>query len=314
MRHSTRAAWVAAALALVSTTALAQRGTMGTIGAPRSGPAPAPAPSSRGVMMVPGYRQPAPSGPTAPVGGNLPRIVPGYGYGNGYLHGRVVGNSYNRVTGLSGGPMPLTGPGFSPTPYSTPGRRFAPGVSHRWQAGYTTTVGKGCVSGCFNVVVHGHSHAFFSSFRYGYPFAYPIFVPYYYDSYSSYGGYAEQPQSEAYGGAAEPAHVSSKLIVIGGGSGNGGDALTVESLGDSVRLSWLVSGRPAREVKLFVADSAQRQLATRVASPAAPTATFELATLSEPVAFVGVTVTFTDGVMTTTTIPYRSTAPVTRPR
>jgi hypothetical protein len=81
--------------------------------------------------------------------------------------------------------------------------------------------------------------------------------------------------------------------------------LTVESVGDSVKLSWLANGRQAREVKLFVADSAQRQLATRITNPATPTATFEIATLSAPVAYAGVSVTFTDGVMSTTVVPYR---------
>src|SRR6185369_13727986 len=96
---------------------------------------------------------------------------------------------------------------------------------------------------------------------------------------------------------------ASKLIVVGGGT-TGGDALTIETVGDSVRLSWLGANRPVREVKLFVADSAHHELATRSASRMAPTATFEVATLSAPVAFAGVAVTFADGAMTTTTIPY----------
>jgi hypothetical protein len=132
----------------------------------------------------------------------------------------------------------------------------------------------------------------------GYPF---WTVPYIYGySASTYvesaaESYAPQPENRA----------APKLIVIGGGSGGGGDALTVETVGDSVRLNWLVSGRPAREVKLFVADSAHRELATRIASPSTPTAVFEVATLSSPVAFAGVTVTLTDGVVTTTMVPYR---------
>jgi hypothetical protein len=115
--------------------------------------------------------------------------------------------------------------------------------------------------------------------------------------------YAEPAAEERY--VEEAPRAASKLIVIGGGSGGGGDALTVESVGDSVRLNWLPNGRQAREVKLFVADSAQRQLATRIASPAMPSATFEVATLSSPVAFAGVSVTFADGVISTTVVPYR---------
>ena len=102
--------------------------------------------------------------------------------------------------------------------------------------------------------------------------------------------------------------------MVGGGTGGGSDALTVESLADSVRLSWLANGRVAREVKLFVADSARRELATRTASPSAPTATFEIATLSAPVAFAGVTVIFADGVTSTTLVPYRGEAAPGRPR
>jgi hypothetical protein len=58
-------------------------------------------------------------------------------------------------------------------------------------------------------------------------------------------------------------------------------------------------------VTLFVADSTQRRLATRSASPSAPTATFEVATLSAPVAYAGVAVTFADGVTSITLVPYR---------
>jgi hypothetical protein len=116
-----------------------------------------------------------------------------------------------------------------------------------------------------------------------------------------YGSTYTEPAAESY----EPPRAASKLIVVGGGSTTGsGDALTIEALGDSVRLSWLGANRPVREVKLFVADSTRRELATRSASPMAPTATFEVATLSAPVAFAGVAVTFADGAMTTTTVPY----------
>jgi hypothetical protein len=121
-----------------------------------------------------------------------------------------------------------------------------------------------------------------------------------YWDYGYSGSTYTEPSEQAY----EPAHVGSKLIVVGGGTTGGGDALTIETVGDSVRLSWLGTNRPVREVKLFVADSAHRELATRSASPMAPTATFEVTTLSAPVAFAGVAVTFADGAMTTTTIPY----------
>ena len=142
----------------------------------------------------------------------------------------------------------------------------------------------------------------------------PFYLPYFYGYSTTVEHYAEPVVDEPYVPAPEPERAASKLIVIGGGSGGGGDALTVETVGDTVRLSWLGANRPAREVRLFVADSAQRQLATRSASPSSPTATFEVATLSAPVAFAGVTVTFMDGVTTTTMVPYRAGSAVGRPR
>lgn len=168
--------------------------------------------------------------------------------------------------------------------------------SHRWQPGYTRGVGSACVGGCWGA--RSRFKHFYGAYVVGYPF---WTVPYVYDYYGS--TYVESA-AESY--APEPAgRAAPKLIVIGGGSAGGGDALTVETMGDSVRLSWLVAGRPAREVKLFVADSAHRELATRLTSPSTPTAVFEVATLSSPVAFAGVTVTFADGVVTTTMVPYR---------
>jgi hypothetical protein len=156
------------------------------------------------------------------------------------------------------------------------------------------------------------SRGFLGSFMIGYPFAVPVMVPYYYGYGVTYGYGATSDRYvetavEPYEPEPEP-RSASKLIVIGGGTGGGGDALTIETIADSVRLSWLGAARPAREVILFVADSAQRRLATRSASPSAPTATFEVATLSAPVAFAGVSVTFVDGVTSTTLVPYRSGA------
>ena len=168
--------------------------------------------------------------------------------------------------------------------------------SHRSLPGYTRWVGSACVGigACWG----GRFKHFYGSYVVGYPF---WAVPYVYDYYgSTYVESTADSYAPPSGGRA-----ASKLIVIGGGSAGGGDALTVETLGDSVRLSWLVSSRPAREVKLFVADSAHRELATRSASPSTPSAVFEVSTLSSPVAFAGVTVTFADGVVTTTIVPYR---------
>jgi hypothetical protein len=192
------------------------------------------------------------------------------------------------------------------------GHRFDPGTSRRWRPGYTRW-GVGCGT-CVTVSFGGRSARFLGSFSVGYPLFVPFYLPYFYGYSTTVERYVEPVVEQPYEPAPEPERAASKLIVIGGGSGGGGDALTVETVGDTVRLSWLGANRPAREVRLFVADSAQRQLATRSASPSAPTATFEVATLSSPVAFAGVTVTFMDGVTTTTMVPYRGGSAVGRPR
>jgi hypothetical protein len=143
-------------------------------------------------------------------------------------------------------------------------------------------------------------------FSIGYPLFVPVYVPYIYDA--TYVRYGEEAVADTYVPDPQPevARSASKLIVIGAGTAGGGDALTVETVGDSVRLSWIASGRTAREVKLFVSDSSKRELASRSASASAPNATFKVATLSAPVAFAGVSVTFTDGVVSTTLVPYRN--------
>lgn len=282
-----RPAVLAAAISLISATAVtAQRsgGTMGALPRLAAPPAAAPAmpPSGRGTMATPGWGY-------APRSGDLPRIVTdgarhGYGYGAGSGYGR----SYNGVSGYGRSYSGIAGYGsgtvFRRAPYA------------RW--GANTGCGGGCVYGGAGL----HKRRFYGSFVLGYP--YGLYLPYVYgaDYYS-----AEYP-GDVYVPAPEPERVASKLIVVGGGTAGGGDALTVETLGDSVRLRWLANGRPAREVRLFVADSARRELASRSASPSAPVATFEVVTLSAPVAFTGVTVTFADGVMSTTMVPYQQGA------
>lgn len=234
-------------------------------GLPRLVTAPAPM-SAGGVMGVPRA-----AGPTAPVARGLPRLTtrPG-GFARGYAMG---------TAGYGGGVSRGTA------------------TTRHWQPGYTRWVGAGCVGGCWNSRPGGRFKHFYGSYVVGYPF---WSVPYFYD----YGASYVESTAESYASEA-PGRAAAKLIVVGGGSSGGGDALTVETLGDSVRLSWLVAGRPAREVRLFVADSARRELAARSATPASPTAVFEVATLSAPVSFAGVSVTFADGVVTTTMVPYR---------
>jgi len=303
MTQPVRTILIATAFVLTAgVVASAQSGSRGTMGVPRVVTAPppstihaAPPPSSRGVMGGPRY-----DSPTGPRAAGVPRITT-YQGGGGYIRGRRVGTYGSGAThgngssyGAGYGSGSSMGGGF--------GHRFGPGTSRRWRPGYTTVVGAGCFGTCFRIGVGARSARFFGSFVVGYPFGIPIYVPYF--SYSAYDTYS-QPIVESYAPEVEPARAASKLIVVGAGSGGGGDALTVETVGDSVRLNWLGATRPAREVKLFVADSARRELATRSASPSAPTATFEVSTLSAPVAFAGVTITFADGVTTTTMVPYR---------
>lgn len=306
-----RLAVVATACATtVASVALAQRsrGTMG--GAPVVTPPPAPAPTSvpiGGVMSVPMY----PYG-GGPRNGELPRIVTepprrpttgGYGYslgGGGYTtrdrDGRLYWyDGHDRDDRDDRGARDDRG-------YRTDGR----GVRYS-RPGYTTYSPYvrrpiPCSVGCVRYAGGLRVGRVFGSFVVGYPFYVPIVVPYIYDAtYVRYG----EPAADAYV-PAQTEQPASKLIVVGAGTGGGSDALTVETRGDSVKLSWIGANRSAREVRLFVSDSAQRQLASRSASPSSPNATFEIATLSAPVAFAGVSVTFTDGVTSTTVVPYRS--------
>jgi hypothetical protein len=295
------------ALLVTSASALAQR-TRGTIGTQPvvtqpSPPPPRPTPGVRGTMATP-------QGPmiSPPKPGGLPWIVSeprrgdsrsGSSRGDDRYGSTRGDNRYGSTRGTTGyGSRGIITTGHPsdrrPRYYSRPYTRWG--------------VGNGCVYSCFTIGTGIRTGRFFSSFTVGYPFAVPILVPYF--IVSSQESYVERADDryveradDRY--AEEPPRAASKLIVIGGSSGGGGDALTVESVGDSVKLSWLANGRQAREVKLFVADSAQRQLATRITNPATPTATFEIATLSAPVAYAGVSVTFADGVMSTTVVPYR---------
>ena len=267
MTQPVRIIRIAASFVLFSAgAASAQRGG----GLPRIETTPT-APTPTNHKSLPRYANPA-AGPTAPRGGNLPRLEArgGYRSGTAYRNGMMA----------------------------TRGQPIGTGGSRPRQAGYTLWgAGASCLGNCFGGIRGYHRH-FLGSFVVAYPFWGAVMWPYFdygYDG-TTYTEPAEQPY--------EPTHPGSKVIVVGGGTTSGGDALTIETLGDSVRLSWLGANRPVREVKLFVADSAHRELATRSARPMAPPAPFEVATLSAPVAFAGVAVTFADGAMTTTTIPY----------
>ena len=272
----------------------------------------------RGTMSVPRVTT-APSRPTSASPARPTRASSGSGRGYmtpGRTSGGVTGG-YARPGDLPRISTQQPSRRGSDRPYArTYDRGYASpshgnGSSRYWRSSSSTRWGGRCVYGCTVFGAGVRLGRFAGSFVVGYPvFAIPVFVPYYYHEHDV--AYDRYEDTDGY--VADSRRPASKLIVVGGGTGGGSDALTVESLADSVRLSWLANGRVAREVKLFVADSARRELATRTASPSAPTATFEIATLSAPVAFAGVTVIFADGVTSTTLVPYRGEAAPGRPR
>ena len=99
MIQTVRTIGIAASLVLVSTgVSSAQRGGLPRlVAAPAPAPIPAaPAASGRGMMAVPRA-----AGPTAPVGGGLPRLVtrPGGGYARGYATGSGGSTGGSQPTG-----------------------------------------------------------------------------------------------------------------------------------------------------------------------------------------------------------------------
>jgi hypothetical protein len=141
------------------------------------------------------------------------------------------------------------------------------------------------------------------------PYAVPVAVPVEPLTYAPASGVYAVPEPAAPPTPPLPRDTSfahSKLIIVGGESGRGGDALTIEQLGDSVlRLTWLGSIRPIRDARVFIADSAQRTLRAQRVDATTPSALFETKELKRQIAYAGVSVTFADGVMSTTMIPVR---------
>ena len=240
MNQLIRLAVTATAFSTVATAgALAQRsrGTGGTMGGPvitqqpatRPAPAPPP-PSSRGTMYVPG------PGATGSRGGDLPRIVaPPTQRPTAYDYGSSYGKTYG------GGSSYGTRDGFGRSDGRQPARLYTTTRTPAAHSRRAPVCGYGCVR-----IGGGHRAArVFATFSIGYPFYVPLYVPYIYDAtYVRYGeeAVADTYVPEPYADAARP---PSKLIVVGAGSA-GGDALTVETVGDSVRLSWIASGRTPR--------------------------------------------------------------------
>lgn len=87
-------------------------------------------------------------------------------------------------------------------------------------------------------------------------------------------------------------------------AGNAGDSLVVEQIsGTVVRVSWRgVGTRPVQEVALFLADAAETVLAVQTLHAAPFTALFEP---TSEVALIGLTVVWSDGVKSTTLVPYQ---------
>ncbi|MGH7709991.1 MAG: hypothetical protein ACREOG_01835 [Gemmatimonadaceae bacterium] len=97
----------------------------------------------------------------------------------------------------------------------------------------------------------------------------------------------------------------SKMLTIGGGADGGGGVMRIESVSDSVvRLTWLGNPRPIREVRVLLADSTQRTLRSALVDRETPSALLRVADLATRVAYVGLTITFADGAIETTLVPY----------
>lgn len=285
--HRARTTAVAAATLVIalSTTAEAQRGA-------RGGSLPRVTTAPRGPIATSGPRGSAGSRPSA---AGVPRGGPGIRWDTGDLP--RLETAHPRRPGSRAGDR--YDPRYDPRTRS----RFGTGIGTRFGTAVTRRplVRSKVISGCgfgglhCSCGIRGCKPFTFI----GVPFGFAVAFPFVYESYSSSyitTGYAGDP--DAFAEAPR-----SRVIVVGAGGAS--DQLSVESLGDSVRLTWIGAGKPAREVRLFLTDSAQNQLASRSASAANPRATFEVRTLSAPVAFVGVTVVFTDGVSSTTVVPYR---------
>jgi hypothetical protein len=144
---------------------------------------------------------------------------------------------------------------------------------------------------------YGYPFYGYPFYGYGYPFGYPY--PYF-SSYSSSIGASSSVYGNNYAPQTEPAAPS---------PGRVGDELVVEQVSNSVlRLTWRDDGYPIEEVGLFLADREEKVLAVQTLRVGPFTAMLDIA---PGTAYVGVTILYTDGMKTTTLIPYQ--APGRRP-
>ncbi|HJU73942.1 MAG TPA: hypothetical protein VJ717_09355 [Gemmatimonadaceae bacterium] len=81
--------------------------------------------------------------------------------------------------------------------------------------------------------------------------------------------------------------------------------LHIEDVNDSgVRVTWLGSTRPIRQARVFLADSVQQVLRGRPVDQGNPSAVLPFADLPPRIRYVGLTVTFGDGLIESTLVPY----------
>jgi hypothetical protein len=86
----------------------------------------------------------------------------------------------------------------------------------------------------------------------------------------------------------------------------GGDVMRIESVSDTVaRVTWLGTTRPIRQARLFLADSVQQSLRGALVDQATPSALLTFSDLAPRIAYVGLTITLSDGTIETTLVPYK---------
>ncbi|MEW5916467.1 MAG: hypothetical protein AB1762_08685 [Gemmatimonadota bacterium] len=105
----------------------------------------------------------------------------------------------------------------------------------------------------------------------------------------------------------------SRMLTIGAGADGGAGVMRIEAVGDSVvRLVWLGTPRPVREARLYLADSAQRSLRSALVDKQTPSALFKISDVAAGLVYFGLTITFADGAIETTLVPYRKPAESSR--
>ena len=97
----------------------------------------------------------------------------------------------------------------------------------------------------------------------------------------------------------------SRMLTIGEGADGGGGVMRIDRLeNNTLRLTWRGSVRPIREARLFIADSLKQMLRSARVDSDTPSALFEIADLDGKIAFTGLIVTYADGAVQTTLVPY----------